>query len=173
MTITSRRKSRPKSCSQILVIIGLISLLTTLFFATLLPAIPVQIAFAQQSQPPFVESGRPPIEGWKLAGPGQNSREVSSSEGDVVVSVIWTPAQIGQPSKFSLHFADIDGNTIFPIYDIELLRGNKTVPGSLRQDETSLVQEYIFNETGVYMLRIRDIQDRPTTDVINIPLQVT
>jgi len=136
-------------------------------------SIPVQITFAQEDQPPFMESGRPPIEGWTLPGPGQKSIELASSEGDVIVAVTWTLAEIGQPNKFSFQFADNGGNTISPTYSIELLQSNKTVPGSLRQEQTSPVQEYIFNASGIYTLRIYGIQDRPASDVINIPLEVT
>jgi hypothetical protein len=145
-----------------------------LLLAALFLSIPAQIIYAQEDQqPPFMESGRPPVEGWALPGHGQSGMEASSSEGDVFASVIWTPAEIGQPNKFLFQFADIDGHAIAPAYSIELLQGNDTVPGSLRQEQTSPVQEYIFNETGIYTLRIHDIQERPATDVINIPLEVT
>jgi hypothetical protein len=169
-------RSRTQLCSQILIIIGVINLpisMLLLVVAASFLSIPVQITFAQEDQPPFMESGRPPIEGWTLPGPGQKSIEVASSEGDVIVAVTWTLAEIGQPNKFSFQFADNGGNTISPTYSIELLQGNKTVPGSLRQEQTSLVQEYIFNASGIYTLRIYGIQDRPASDVINIPLEVT
>jgi hypothetical protein len=95
-----------------------------------------------------------------------------STEGSVEVTVNWTAADIGQPNTFSFMFADPDGNPISPIYSIELLQNNQTVPGTLRQEQTSSVQEYTFNQTGSYTLRIHDMQDRRATDVINIPLQV-
>ena len=142
--------------------------------ASLFLSIPVQITFAQEDQqPPFMESGRPPVAGWTLPGPGQASMDAASSEGDVIVAVTWTLAEIGQPNKFSFQFADNGNNTISPTYSIELLQGNKTVPGSQRQEQTSPVQEYIFNASGIYTLRIYGIQDRPASDVINIPLEVT
>jgi hypothetical protein len=87
--------------------------------------------------------------------------------------VNWTVADIGQPNTFSFQFFDPDMQPIQqPIYSIELLQNNQTVPGTLRQEQTSSVQEYTFNETGSYTLRIHDMQDRRATDVINIPLQV-
>jgi hypothetical protein len=95
-----------------------------------------------------------------------------STEGSVEVTVNWTVADIGQPNTFSFMFADPDGNPISPIYSIELLQNNQTVPGTLREEQTSPVQEYTFNQTGSYTLRIHDMQDRRATDVINIPLQV-
>jgi hypothetical protein len=95
-----------------------------------------------------------------------------STEGSVEVFVNWTMADIGQPNKFSFRFADPDGNPISPIYSIELQQNNQTVPGTLRQEQTSPVQEYTFNQTGSYTLNIHDMQDRRATDVINIPLQV-
>ena len=95
-----------------------------------------------------------------------------STEGSVEVFVNWTVADIGQPNKFSFRFADPDGNPISPIYSIELQQNNQTVPGTLRQEQTSPEQEYTFNQTGSYTLIIHDMQDRRATDVINIPLQV-
>ena len=95
-----------------------------------------------------------------------------STEGSVAVTVNWTVADIGQPNKFSFRFADPDDNPISPIYSIELLQNNQTVPGTLRQEQMSSMQEYTFNETGSYTLRIHDMQDRRATDVISIPLQV-
>jgi hypothetical protein len=98
-----------------------------------------------------------------------------STEGSIVVTVNWTPAaDIGQPNTFPFIFTDLEGNLISPIYSIELLKGNnQTVPGTLRQEQTSSVQEYTFNQTGSYTLRIHDVQsERYTAGVINIPLQV-
>jgi hypothetical protein len=96
-----------------------------------------------------------------------------STEGSVEVTVNWTVADIGQPNTFSFQFFDPDMQPIQqPIYSIELLQNNQTVPGTLRQEQTSSVQEYTFNQTGSYTLRIHDMQDRRATDVINIPLQV-
>jgi hypothetical protein len=95
-----------------------------------------------------------------------------STEGSVEVFVNWTVADIGQPNTFSFRFADPDDNPISPIYSIELQQNNQTVPGTLREEQTSPMQEYTFNQTGSYTLVIHDMQDRSATDVINIPLQV-
>ena len=95
-----------------------------------------------------------------------------STEGSVEVFVNWTVADIGQPNTFSFMFRDPDDNPISPIYSIELQQNNQTVPGTLREEQTSPVQEYTFNQTGSYTLVIHDMQDRSATDVINIPLQV-
>jgi hypothetical protein len=96
-----------------------------------------------------------------------------STEGSVAVTVNWTTADIGQPNTFAFQFFDPDMQPIQqPIYSIELLQNNQTMPGTLRQEQTSSVQEYTFNQTGSYTLRIHDMQDRRATDVINIPLQV-
>ena len=88
-----------------------------------------------------------------------------STEGSVKVTVNWTPAaDIGQPNKFSFIFTDPEGNLISPIYSIELLKGNnQTVPGTLRQEQTSSVQEYTFNQPGNYTLRIHDVQSERYT----------
>jgi hypothetical protein len=98
-----------------------------------------------------------------------------STEGSIAVTVNWTPAaDIGQPNTFSFIFTDLEGNLISPIYSIELLKGNnQTVPGTLRQEQTSSIQEYTFNQTGSYTLRIHDVQsEQYVAGVINIPLQV-
>ena len=95
-----------------------------------------------------------------------------STEGSVEVFVNWTVADIGQPNTFSFRFADPDDNPISPIYSIELQQNNQTLPGTLREEQTSPEQEYTFNQTGSYTLVIHDMQDRSATDVINIPLQV-
>ncbi len=88
-----------------------------------------------------------------------------STEGSIVVTVNWTPAaDIGQPNTFPFIFTDLEGNLISPIYSIELLKGNnQTVPGTLRQEQTSSVQEYTFNQTGSYTLRIHDVQSERYT----------
>jgi hypothetical protein len=96
----------------------------------------------------------------------------TSTDGSVEVFVNWTVADIGQPNKFSFVFADPDGNPISPIYSIQLLQNSQTVPGTLRQEQTSPVQEYTFNQTGSYILHIHDMQDRRAIAMINIPLQV-
>jgi hypothetical protein len=100
--------------------------------------------------------------------------EGMSTEGSIVVTVNWTPADIGQPNTFSFIFTDPEGNLISPIYSIELLKGNnQTMPGTLRQEQTSSVQEYTFNQTGSYTLRIHDVQsEQYAAGVIDIPLQV-
>jgi hypothetical protein len=95
-----------------------------------------------------------------------------STEGNVEVFVNWTVADIGQPNTFSFNFRDPDDNPISPIYSIELQQNNQTVPGTLREEQNSPMQEYTFNQTGSYTLVIHDMQDRSATDVINIPLQV-
>jgi hypothetical protein len=95
-----------------------------------------------------------------------------STEGNVEVFVNWTVADIGQPNTFSFMFRDPDDNPISPIYSIELQQNNQTVPGTLREEQNSPMQEYTFNQTGSYTLVIHDMQDRSATDVINIPLQV-
>jgi hypothetical protein len=47
------------------------------------------------------------------------------------------------------------------------------VNDTLREEQTSPAQQYTFNETGNYTLRIHNVQDRSPSDIVNIPLQVT
>jgi hypothetical protein len=99
--------------------------------------------------------------------------EVTSTEDSFVVRVNWTHADIGQPNTFVFQFFDPDMQPIQqPIYDIVLLQSNQTVNGTLREEQTSPAQQYTFNETGNYTLRIHNVQDRRPSDVVNIPLQV-
>jgi hypothetical protein len=168
------RNRRAQSYNQVqFIILGVISLVTSMLFAaTCLAATPAQTALAQQGQPPFMESGRSPIKGQTLAAPGENSMEVTSSGGDVIVTAIWKPLEIGKPNNFSFQFADIYGNIISPTYSVQLMQGIKTIPGTLREGQTSPQQQYTFNQTGIYTLKINNIQNKPANDVINIPLQV-
>jgi hypothetical protein len=145
---------------------GVIAFTIPLFAASLL-AMPVLTVFAQEGMPPAEQQALPTTgekEGITLEG--------MSTEGSIVVTVNWTPADIGQPNTFSLVFANPDGSPTSPIYSVELLQNNQTVPGTLRQEQTSSVQQYTFNQTGSYTLKIHDLQDRRATDVINIPLMV-
>ncbi|WP_148681341.1 hypothetical protein [Candidatus Nitrososphaera gargensis] len=98
--------------------------------------------------------------------------EVISTQGTFTANVEWIPADIGQPNNFSFNFRDGDGQPVTPAYDVELLRDNQMVPGTLRESQTSLEQEYTFNEAGNYTLRIHNVQTKHPGDVINIPLQV-
>jgi hypothetical protein len=166
------RKFQPSNHS-ILAIAGVLAIASSTLFISSFMSIPMQTAAAQQhSQPPFMESGRPPIKGQQLPGQGETSTEATSTKGDVIVTLNIKPAGIGKPSTFSFAFADSDGNSISPIYSIELLKNNQTLPGTLREGQNSMTQLYTFNQTGIYTMKIRDMQDRSATDVINIPLQI-
>jgi hypothetical protein len=120
----------------------------------------------------LVQAQAPPPSSTTTGGTANTTLGGVSTEGNVEVFVNWTVADIGQPNTFSFRFADPDDNPISPIYSIELQQNNQTVPGTLREEQNSPVQEYTFNQTGSYTLVIHDMQDRSATDVINIPLQV-
>jgi plastocyanin len=126
-------------------------------------ATPTLNAISQQSAPTnATEQQQQPI-----------TMEVTSTEDSFVVRVNWTHADIGQPNTFAFQFFDPDMQPIQqPIYDIVLLQGNQTVNGTLREEQTSPAQQYTFNETGNYTLRIHNVQDRRPSDVVDIPLQV-
>jgi hypothetical protein len=117
----------------------------------------------------LVQAQTPPPSSTTTGGTANTTLGGVSTEGNVEVFVNWTVADIGQPNTFSFMFRDPDDNPISPIYSIEL---QQTVPGTLREEQNSPVQEYTFNQTGSYTLVIHDMQDRSATDVINIPLQV-
>jgi hypothetical protein len=120
----------------------------------------------------LVQAQTPPPSPTTTGGTANTTLGGVSTEGNVEVFVNWTVADIGQPNTFSFNFRDPDDNPISPIYSIELQQNNQTVPGTLREEQNSPVQEYTFNQTGSYTLVIHDMQDRSATDVINIPLQV-
>jgi len=160
------------SSHPILAIFGVLTLASFTLLTASFMSIPMQKAVAKQGQPPFMESGRPPTQGQPLPGPGETSIEATSTRGDVIVTVNWKPTGIGKPSTFSFVFADSDGNAISPIYSIELLKNNQRLPGTLREEQNSMMQEYTFNQTVIYTMRIHDMQDRSPKDVINIPLQM-
>jgi|SRR5215211_629853 len=120
----------------------------------------------------LVQAQTPPPSSTTTGGTADTTLGGVSTEGNVEVFVNWTVADIGQPNTFSFMFRDPDDNPISPIYSIELQQNNQTVPGTLREEQNSPMQEYTFNQTGSYTLVIHDMQDRSATDVINIPLQV-
>ncbi len=97
--------------------------------------------------------------------------EAASDQDTFKIEIIWTSADIGVPNKFEIHF--IDPETDIEIedvkYDISIYRDAR--PEIQRLDQTSIFQEFFFEEVGHYEIRIDDIEDLGERAIISI--QVT
>lgn len=87
------------------------------------------------------------------------------------IEIMWTSNDIGSANKFEIHFVDPDtGMEIEDVkYDISIYRDE--VPEIQRLDQTSIFQEFFFEEVGSYEIRIDDIED--LDERARIPIQVT
>ncbi|MDQ3881935.1 MAG: hypothetical protein M3249_02090, partial [Thermoproteota archaeon] len=87
------------------------------------------------------------------------------------VEIMWIPNDIGNANIFEIHFVDPDtGSEIEDIkYDISIYRDDR--PEIQRLDQTSIFQEFFFEEVGSYEIRIDDIEDLGEQAII--PIQVT
>lgn len=97
--------------------------------------------------------------------------ESSSDQGTFMVEITWTPAEIGSAHEFDIHFIEPEtGEEIedvlydFSIYD----NGDREV---LRRGQTAARQEFTFEETGSYEIRIDDIDG--LGEGVVVPIQVT
>ena len=97
--------------------------------------------------------------------------EAVSNQGTLKIEITWTSNDIGSPNKFEIHFVDPDtGSEIEDIkYDISIYRGAS--PEIRRLNQTSIFQEFFFEEVGSYEIRIDDIEDLGERAII--PIQVT
>jgi hypothetical protein len=97
--------------------------------------------------------------------------EAVSDQGTFKVEIMWTSIDIGSPNKFEIHFVDPDtGSEIEDVkYDISIYRDAS--PEIQRIDQTSIFQEFFFEEVGSYEIRIDDIEDLGERAII--PIQVT
>ena len=97
--------------------------------------------------------------------------EAVSNQGTFKTEITWTSNDIGSPNKFEIHFVDPDtGSEIEDIkYDISIYRGAS--PEIQRLNQTSIFQEFFFEEVGSYEIRIDDIEDLGERAII--PIQVT
>jgi hypothetical protein len=97
--------------------------------------------------------------------------EAVSDQDTFKVEIMWTSNDIGSPNMFEIHFVDPDtGSEIEDIkYDISIYRDDK--PEIQRSDQTSIFQEFFFEEVGSYEIRIEDIED--LGERVTVPIQVT
>jgi hypothetical protein len=101
----------------------------------------------------------------------QTRLEAVSDQGTFNVEIMWTSNDIGSANMFEIHFVDPDtGSEIEDIkYDISIYRDAR--PEIQRLDQTSIFQEFFFEEMGSYEIRIDDIEDLGERAII--PIQVT
>ncbi len=97
--------------------------------------------------------------------------EAVSDQGTFKVEIMWTSNDIGSANNFEIHFVDPDsGSEIEGVkYDISIYRDAR--PEIQRLDQTSIFQEFFFEEVGSYEIRIDDIED--LGEGATVPIQVT
>ena len=97
--------------------------------------------------------------------------EAVSDQGTFKVEIMWTSNDIGSANEFEIHFVDPDtGSEIEGVkYDITIYRDASHE--IQRLDQTSIFQEFFFEEIGSYEIRIDDIEDLGERAII--PIQVT
>lgn len=97
--------------------------------------------------------------------------EAVTDQGTFKVEITWIPNDIGSANMFEIHFVDPDtGSEIEDIkYDVSIYRDGR--PEIQRLDQTSIFQEFFFEEVGSYEIRIDDIED--LGERATIPIQVT
>ena len=97
--------------------------------------------------------------------------EAVTDQGTFKVEIMWISNDIGSANMFEIHFVDPDtGSEIEDIkYDISVYRDDK--PEIQRLDQTSIFQEFFFEEMGSYEMRIDDIEGLGERAIV--PIQVT
>lgn len=97
--------------------------------------------------------------------------EAVTDQGTFKVEIMWISNDIGSANMFEIHFVDPDtGSEIEDIkYDISVYRDGK--PEIQRLDQTSIFQEFFFEEVGSYEMRIDDIEGLGERAIV--PIQVT
>jgi hypothetical protein len=97
--------------------------------------------------------------------------EAVTDQGTFEIEIMWISNDIGSPNMFEIRFVDPDtGSEIEDIkFDISIYRDGK--PEIERLDQTSIFQEFFFEEVGSYEIRIEDIED--LGERVIVPIQVT
>jgi hypothetical protein len=99
--------------------------------------------------------------------------EAVTDQGTFKVEIMWISNDIGSANMFEIHFVDPDtGSEIEDIkYDVSIYRDGRPEPEIQRLDQTSIFQEFFFEQVGSYEIRIDDIEDLGEWAII--PIQVT
>jgi hypothetical protein len=97
--------------------------------------------------------------------------EATSDQATFLVEITWTPAEIGDTHAFDIRFVEPEtGEEIEDVlYDFSIYgSGEREV---LRLDQSANRQEFTFEETGHYEIRIDDIEG--LGEGVVIPIEVT
>jgi hypothetical protein len=109
------------------------------------------------------------------SGPTDNQIHLvtASDQGTFKVEINWTSSDIGKENTFDIGFFDSNTSEQLEMvkYDIELLKDGKGIDGTLRVNQTTTEQKYIFSEAGPYTIRIDNIED--LGEGASFPVQVT
>lgn len=97
--------------------------------------------------------------------------EASSDEGTFTVEITWTAAEIGSAHAFDIRFIEPETREEIEdvLYDFSIYDGEEREV--LRRDQTATRQEFTFEETGSYEIRIGDIEG--LGESVAVPIQVT
>ncbi len=97
--------------------------------------------------------------------------EAPSDQETFKVEITWTPGDIGSAHVFDIRFVEPEtGEEVEDMmYDFSVYSGGEREV--LRRDETATRQEFAFDETGPYEIRIDDIEG--LGEGAAIPIQVT
>jgi hypothetical protein len=97
--------------------------------------------------------------------------EATSDEGTFIVEVTWTPAEIGSPHVFDMHFIEPETGVEIEdvVYDFSVYRDGDRE--ELRRGQAVATQEFTFEEQGQYSIRIDNIEG--LGEGVEIPVQVT
>lgn len=97
--------------------------------------------------------------------------ETLTDQGTFKVQIMWTSNEVGSANVFEVHFFDTDtGDEIEDIkYDISIYTEDKLEVQRL--DQTSIFQEFSFEDVGAYEIRIDDVED--LDEHATIPIQIT
>ncbi len=99
--------------------------------------------------------------------------EGTSKYGKYEVQVNWTSDNTGSENVFNIHFLDAKTGIELPglTYSVMLFKGEiSLLDGTIRKNQTSPQQIYMFKEEGIYNLRISSIDG--TREKIDFPFQI-
>lgn len=103
----------------------------------------------------------------------QIALEAISEQGTFKTEILWTPNDFGKANIFEIHF--IDPGTCVEIeeikYDFSISSDKDEKPEIYRLDQTSIFQEFTFEEQGPYVIRIDDIEG--LGESVTVPIHVT
>ncbi|MBA3978747.1 MAG: hypothetical protein H0X50_11255 [Nitrosopumilus sp.] len=97
----------------------------------------------------------------------------TSKYGKYKVQVNWTSDYTGSENVFNIHFLDAKTGIELPglTYSVMLFKGEiSLLDGTIRKNQTSPQQIYMFKEEGIYNLRISSIDG--TREKIDFPFQI-